>query len=184
MLTPAQIANSTGATLMRATNWLQSLCTAMTWYEITTPARQAAFLAQIGEESEHLEYTREIWGPTTEQRTYEGRKDLGNCQVGDGYKYRGASLIETTGRFNFCKTRDGLRLLLPDTPDFEVFPELLEAPKWAALASAWFWKEHGCNELADLGDFETITRHINGGLNGYGTRCSLWACAKEAIPAS
>ena len=57
--------------------------------QITTPARVAAFLAQLAHESCGFRYSEEIWGPTAAQRRYEGRRDLGNTQKGDGYRYRG-----------------------------------------------------------------------------------------------
>jgi putative chitinase len=181
MITPEQIANSTGSTLMRAANWCQSLNDAMTWFDINSPARVAAFLAQIGVESDHLEYVREIWGPTAAQRGYEGRADLGNAQPGDGYRFLGRGLIQITGRANAKAVRDGLAQTLCDIPDFEAHPDLLEAPRWAALSAGWYWAKHGCNDLADGGHFEHITRRINGGLNAEDKRLALWSCAKEAL---
>ncbi|WP_436261704.1 glycoside hydrolase family 19 protein, partial [Pseudomonas amygdali] len=65
------------------------LNTAMSKYQIVTPLRIAAFIAQVGHESGQLRYVREIWGPTPQQLGYEGRKDLGNTVPGDGSKYRG-----------------------------------------------------------------------------------------------
>ena len=180
MITPTQLANATGSTLMRAANWAQSIQDAMDYYDINTSQRQAAFLAQIGEESDHLEFTTELWGPTAEQRGYEGRADLGNVNVGDGYRYLGRGLIQITGHANYVAARIGMSDI-PGLPDFELRPDLLAAPRWAALSAAWFWKHHGCNELADADEFETITRRINGGLNGYDTRCALWSCAKDAL---
>jgi putative chitinase len=60
-------------------------------------------------------------------------------------------------------------------------PELLGEPALACRSAAWFWRAHGCNELADAGKFEAITKTINGGLNGYAERIGLWESAKEAI---
>ena len=181
MVTPDQIAKATGATLMWAQNWSGAINDAMIWYDIDSPARQAAFLAQIGEESGHLVFVREEWGPTPEQRTYEGRHDLGNVQPGDGYRFMGRGLIQITGRANYTLCRDGMASTLADVPDIVAQPQLLEVLRWAAMSAGWFWNEHDCNELADAGMFETITRRINGGLNGYDVRCALWSCAKEAL---
>lgn len=49
------------------------------------------------------------------------------------------------------------------------------------LSAAWFWQANGLNELADAGDFEAITRRINGGLNGLAERRALWAKFREAL---
>lgn len=148
---------------------------AMAKYEINTPARAAAFLAQVGHESGQLRYMREIWGPTQAQARYEGRADLGNIQPGDGKRFMGRGLIQITGRANYGKAGAALGLPLLEQP------ELLESPAYAALSAAWWWKDHGLNELADASKFETITRRINGGLNGQDDRKALWEKAKQVL---
>ncbi|OLF55425.1 glycoside hydrolase family 19 protein [Pseudomonas chlororaphis] len=154
-----------------------ALNAAMSHRQINTPKRMAAFLAQIGHESGQLRYVREIWGPTPAQIKYEGRADLGNTAVGDGFKYRGRGLIQVTGRNNYRQCSLGLfgdeRLL--------ALPELLEQPQWAAESAAWFWQHNGLNELADRDQFNSITRRINGGLNGLEDRLQLWARAREVL---
>lgn len=152
--------------------WCEPLQLAMDEYDINTPDRQAAFLAQIAHESGQLRYVRELWGPTPAQQTYEGRKDLGNTKPGDGYRYRGHGLIQVTGRHNHARVRDRLRAKFPDraVPDFEAEPEALMLREWAALSAADFWDDHGLNALADAGDFEAVTRRINGGTNGMDER--------------
>jgi putative chitinase len=62
-------------------------------------------------------------------------------------------------------------------------PELLEQPVYAALSAAWFWSSNGLNELADAGQFEAITRRINGGLNGQAERLKLLAKASAVLSA-
>lgn len=181
MLTAQQLSKAAGCSIMVAENWAPVLSDAAAVFAISTPARIAAFLAQIGHESGRLRYVREIWGPTPAQARYEGRADLGNTEPGDGYRFLGRGLIQTTGRANYARTRDGLRKFLPDVPDFEEQPKLLEAPRWAAYSAAWYWQAHGCNELADDDQFASITRRINGGLNGYDDRLALWGNAKEAL---
>lgn len=180
-VTPAQLAHAMGCSLPRATNWAPVLSEAMAVFAIDTPARQAAFLAQIGHESGRLAYVREIWGPTPAQLRYEGRADLGNVRPGDGFRYRGRGLIQTTGRFNYCATRDGLREYVPAVPDFEADPEKLEAPRWAALSAGWYWHSRQLNALADAGSFIRLTRAINGGTNGMDDRLALWDQAKTAL---
>lgn len=174
-MTPKQLAAAVMCPLSRAAQWIPHLEAAMAAYGINTSARQSAFLAQIGHESGHLIYIREIWGPTQAQAGYEGRADLGNTQPGDGYRYRGRGLIQITGRANYRRAGDALSLPL------EEHPELLELAANAAMSAAWYWQIRGLNELADAGDFERITRRINGGLNGEAERLALWSAAKEAL---
>jgi putative chitinase len=143
--------------------YLDPLNAACLEFEINTPARAAQFLAQVAWESEEFKYAREIWGPTATQKAYEGRKDLGNTQPGDGFKFRGGGLIETTGRYNFgvvSKALFGDPTVLQDNPD------KIGEPETACRSAAWYWQSHGCNELADSGNFTGITKKVNGGLNG------------------
>ena len=115
----------------------------MNRYGIVGTARVAAFIAQVGHESGQLRYVREIWGPTAQQLTYEGRADLGNTVKGDGSKYHGRGLIQITGRANYAACGEALGLDLINKP------ELLELPQHAAMSAAWFWSTKGLNTLAD-----------------------------------
>ena len=180
-LTTDVLIAGTGCSATKASAWLAPLQKACRLFDIDTPQRLAAFLAQIGHESGRLIYSREIWGPTAAQVRYEGRKDLGNVVQGDGKRFMGRGLIQTTGRDNYAATRDGLRKILPNVPDFEANPQLLETPEWAALSAAWYWHSKGLNNLADAGDFVGITRKINGGTNGLQDRNLLWGNAKKKL---
>lgn len=151
------------------------LNTAMNRYQIVGSKRVAAFIAQIGHESGQLKYVKEIWGPTAAQIRYEGRADLGNSQPGDGSKYRGRGLIQITGRANYKACGEALGLDLVNQP------ELLVKPQHACMSAAWFWATKGLNTLADEGKFETITRRINGGLNGLADRQMLYARALKVL---
>jgi putative chitinase len=199
MITSAQIAQIMACSPQRAARWDPYLNISMERFEINTPARAAAFLAQVGHESGRLVYVRELWNPATcpWQERYEGRADLGNTEAGDGFRFRGRGLIQITGRKNYA----ACSLALGNY--FVEHPELFEHPKYAALSAAWFWKigaglnlskralaalaghgmGHGCNlnDLADIGDFETITLCINGGLNGYADRLMLFNRAQIAL---
>lgn len=182
MMTTAQLCAATGSTPERAQRWLPHIVNACGRFGINTPARLAAFLAQIGHESGRLRYSREIWGPTPAQARYEGRKDLGNVRPGDGKRYLGRGLIQTTGRDNYAATTAGLRAM--GAPDFEASPELLELPEWAALSAAWYWHSRGLNALADQetdAAFLAITKKINGGTNGLADRRTLWDAARRAF---
>lgn len=174
-MTPKDLARATGARIDRATEWLPYIAAAMAEYSITTPARQAAFLAQIGHESGGLHWVVELWGPTEAQRRYEGRKDLGNTEPGDGFKFRGRGLIQTTGRANYAATGAALGVdLLAD-------PTLLATPELAARSAGWYWQSRGLNALADAGDFRRITLRINGGTNGMAERLALHEAAQAVL---
>ncbi len=146
-------------------------------YQITTPLRLAAFLAQVFHESGRLRYLREIWGPTVEQNRYWTKN--GNTNPADGKKYLGRGLIQTTGKDNYRKARDYLRRDVPDVPDFVARPELLEDPQWAALSAGAYWDRKGLNALADAGEFDEITQVVNGGQNGRDDRRALYAKARR-----
>jgi putative chitinase len=182
MITAGLLMRATGCTAAAAERFAAPLAAACDAYQITSPKRLAAFLAQIGHESGSLRFVSELWGPTPAQQRYEGRADLGNTQPGDGSRYRGRGLIQTTGRYNYARVRDRLRArLVPNVPDFEQEAEALEQPQWAALSAADYWGDRDLNTLADVGDFETITRKVNGGLNGYADRKARWARAQAAL---
>lgn len=184
-MTPDLLRTAVGCSPEAAARFADPLSAACAFYGITTPTRLAAFLAQIGHESSSLRYTRELWGPTPAQARYEGRADLGNTEPGDGERFKGHGLTQTTGRHNHARVRDRLRERFPhlDVPDFEADPEALSDPQWAAFSAADYWDDRGLNALADAGDFERITRKINGGLNGYADRLARWKRAREAFGA-
>lgn len=140
-------------------------------FGINTPLRMAHYLAQIAHESGELRYTREI----ASGRAYEGRKDLGNTQQGDGVKYKGRGLIQITGRANYQKYANYCGFDVVRTP------ELLERPLGAVKSSMWYWQTHGCNELADKNDLRGITKKINGGYNGILSRKEYLDRAKDAL---
>jgi putative chitinase len=161
--------------------FISALNSAMDGHDINTPKRSAAFLAQVGHESGQLHYVRELGGDQYLSKYDTGTlaARLGNTPAldGDGQKYRGRGLIQVTGRHNYRECSLGLfgdeRLLAS--------PELLEQPQWAAESAAWFWGQNGLNELADRDQFNSITRRINGGLNGLQDRLQLWARARAVL---
>lgn len=180
-VTPELLTAAVGCSPDRARLFAPLLEQACATYQINTPARFAAFIAQIGHESGSLRWLKEIWGPTPVQLRYEGRADLGNTQPGDGSKFRGRGLIQTTGRSNYARLRDRLQARGVDCPDFEERPEALEEPAWAVLSAADYWDMRGLNTVADVASFETITKRINGGFNGLEHRKKLWEQAKAAL---
>lgn len=166
---------------LKAGIFLPSINAALVRYEINNPKRAAAFLAQIAHESGELRYVRELGSAQYLSKYDTGTlaARLGNTLEadGDGQRYRGRGLIQITGRRNYLACSRALfgddRLLRQ--------PELLEQPQWAAESAAWFWQSNGLNELADKDQFTSITRRINGGLNGLEERLSLWARAKAVL---
>lgn len=169
------LARCTGARLDRAQRFAEPITSAMAEFGIDTPERQAAFLAQIGHESGGLHWTSEIWGPTAAQRRYEGRADLGNNQIGDGFKYRGRGLMQTTGRANYAAVSKALGV------DYIADPDRLAQPIDAARSAGYYWQSKNLNHWADNGDFLTLTKRINGGYNGLADRQILWAAGKAAM---
>jgi putative chitinase len=195
--------------LQRADEWTGALNAAMDRFEINSPQRAAAFLAQVAHESgelqrlvENLNYSAArlcaVWpnrfATVDAARPYERNperlanyvyaKRLGNgdSASGDGWRFRGRGLIQLTGRGNYrsCGTATGLPL--------EIDPQRLEAPEAAAVAAAQFWHSRGLNHLADDQnddndgeDFVSITKIINGGTAGLKSRQQYWARAKAAL---
>lgn len=163
----------------RAEVFIDPLNRAMAEFEINTPARQAAFLAQIAHESGSLRYVRELASGAAYD-TGRLAERLGNTPEDDddGERYRGRGLIQITGTANYsaCSTA-----LFGESQHLLDHPELLELPDLAAMSAGWFWKTRGLNELADAGDFLRITKRINGGINGMDDRLTHYARAQAVL---
>lgn len=175
-MTPETLSAAMSIPLARAQKWAPALTGAMESGQINTRLRQAAFLAQIGHESGSLVYVRELGGPSYFAK-YDGRKDLGNTQPGDGAKFCGRGLIQVTGRSNYRAASQALfgddRLLKN--------PEILESPEWAAKSAVWFWNTRNLNTLADADRFTDLTKKINGGTNGLDDRKARYWLALSVI---
>ena len=150
----------------------RALAQAMSEHGINTPNRAAMFIAQCAHESGGFVYTRELWGPTPVQRTYPHM--LGNRGMGDAFRYRGGGYIQLTGRSNYAAASRALGLPLLKKP------QLLNQHRYAAKVAAWWWQEHGLNQLASGGpdNFVRVTRTINGGINGLADRQAYYARAR------
>ena len=153
---------------------------------INTATRIAAFVATLALESggfrhvkENLNYSAEALQRTWPSRftsekakecehlpdkiaaiVYDGR--MGN-KPGEGFKYIGRGLIQTTGHDNYATCSD---YLYADSRLIH-HPELLESPRGAALSACWFWDRSKCNQLADIPDLKAVRRRVNGGLTGF-----------------
>jgi putative chitinase len=203
MLVTAEILQSIAPDLDddKAQELAAALNPASEWASITTPERQAAFLAQCAHESmgfsrltENLNYSAhgllktfsryftpeeaEDYAHQPERianRVYAGRYGNGDEDSGDGWRYRGRGIIQLTFLDNYLAAGEKLDLDLVNNPDQAAEP-------WAAAyTAAWYWNSRGLNRYADAGDFITITRRINGGLNGLEDRQMYWARAQEAL---
>ena len=171
--------------------WVESMNSVFPVYEINTPQRIAAFLAQCGHESggftvfeENLNYSAQglcnifkKYFPTLESaqpyarkpemianKVYANRMGNGPESSGDGYKYRGRGPIQLTGKANYTAFAKEM---------FENWQEVVENPDWvtwdkdfALMSAIWFWNKTGLNKEADIGDIKTMTRKINGGFIG------------------
>lgn len=159
------------ATRARAETYAPLLTATMQEFEIDTPKRKAAFIAQVGHESGSLKYTLEL----ADGSAYEGRKNLGNVEPGDGKRFKGRGLMQITGRANYeaCGRDLGLDLISN--------PELLEQPAHASRSAGWYWRTHNLNRFADWDQFGALTKAINGGYNGLDDRIQLWLAARKVF---
>lgn len=148
-------------------------------YGIDTPLRIEHFLAQCAHESDGFRVTEEYASGSA----YEGRKDLGNVQKGDGVRYKGRAVIQLTGRANYRAFTAWMRKVIPGCPDFEAQPELVATFPWAGWAAIYFWTAHNLNALADKDDLIKVTEVVNGGRNGLSSRSKYLARAKTAVGA-
>ena len=157
----------------RAQAMLPYLNDAMVNGGITTPLRQAAFLAQLAHESVGLTAFEEY----ASGAAYEGRSDLGNTQPGDGVRFKGRGPIQLTGRNNYRAAGQALGIDLENNPtraaDFDV----------GFRTAVWFWNSRGLSAAADARNFDYITYRINGGYNGKAARDSYYATAKQVLGA-
>lgn len=143
------------------------------------PILIAAFLSQIGVESAEFKYVKEIGGHNYLDKYDTGKlaERLGNTPEDDddGEKYCGRDWIELSGKKNYQLCGEFLGL------DLINHPELLELPEHRGKATAWFWIRNGLNNIA--GDVMSLTKRVNGGLNGYAERKAYYDRAKTVLGA-
>ena len=171
--------------------WEEPLAVTFLKYDINTPQRQAAFIGQCAHESgnfktleENLNYKPEslmkVWPsrfpdlPTAMKyahdpikianKVYANRMGNGTEESGEGSKYHGRGLVQLTGKENYERCGEALGVDLVNQPG------LLAQPMYACMSAGWFWNKKGLNALADSGDYETMTKRINGGLIGLDDR--------------
>ena len=130
---------------------------------VNTPLRIAAFFSQVIHESNAFKAVREY----ASGDAYEGRVSLGNIYPGDGRKFKGRGYIQITGRNNYSALS---LFMFNDRNVLLKTPDLLATPQFAMQSAFWFWTKESLNFLADKTFLKTITKRINGGLNGWDDR--------------
>ena len=186
-------------------NWYGALSQLLPDYEINTPQRIAAFIAQCAHESgefttlkENLNYRaptlRKIFPkyfPTDElanhyaslpnkqeaiaNKVYANRMGNGDEASGDGFRYCGRGLIQLTGKDNYTWFAASIGI----TPDEA--SEYLQTFEGAAQSACWFWESNNLNQWADKGDILTLTKRINGGTIGLDDRIKHYEHAKHIL---
>ncbi|WP_196140699.1 LysM peptidoglycan-binding domain-containing protein [Aliikangiella sp. G2MR2-5] len=183
--------------------YIEPLNRQMQKFKINTPLRCAHFLAQLAHESgcfnykeENLNYSAEAlqkvfnkYFPTEElaqqyarqpekiaSRVYANRMKNGDEASGDGWKYRGRGLIQLTGKDNYSRFTQTMKIDFVNNPDW-----VADNPDYSVAAACWFWCDKNLNKAADKDDLLNITKRINGGTNGLDDRKVYLTKAKAAL---
>jgi len=141
----------------------------------TTVNRVAMWCAQVGHESVGLKYMQEI----ASGAAYEGRKDLGNTQPGDGRRFKGHGPLQITGRANHAAVSKWAHSkgYVPTPTYFVDHPLELTGDRYGFMGVVWYWSSARprLNSYADAGDIVAATKAVNGGLNGLADRTARWS---------
>lgn len=182
--------------------WHTAICEICPEYEINTPKRLAAFIAQCAHESAGFKFLREnlnykaaslmkTWPryfPTMEiaqqyankpekiaNRAYANRMGNRDEASGDGWRYLGRGLIQLTGKENYQWFAASLEM------DVEDLPEYMSTFEGAVQSACFFWENTGLNKEADAGDIKTMTKKINGGYIGLEDRIKHYEHALHVL---
>jgi putative chitinase len=185
-------------------HWYEALALCLPDYDINTPQRVAAFIAQCAHESGGFKFLKEnlnykaasltkVWPkyfPTMEiaqqyankqemiaNRAYGGRMGNGPEASGDGWKFCGRGLIQLTGRSNYQAFADSIET------DVEEIPAYLGTFEGAVQSACWFWESNKLNQWADKNDILTLTKRINGGTLGLEDRIKHYNHALHVLGA-
>jgi len=182
-------------------HWCDALNKILPDYDVSTPQRVAAFLAQTAHESggysalhENLNYKAEslcrVWPShftaaiandyahnpeRIANRAYAGRMGNGDEASGDGWNFCGRGLLQVTGRVNYQAFADSVGMNITDVPAF------LQTFEGAVQSACWFWENNNLNAYADSGDFVTMTKKINGGTLGLDDRTARYRHAMQVF---
>ena len=185
-------------------NWYDAICQILPDYEINTPQRVAAFLAQCAHESAGFKFLKENLNykaaslrrvfpkyfpndalaaqyankpEMIANRVYGNRMGNGPEESGDGFRYCGRGLIQLTGKQNYSNFAESLEM------DVEDVPEYLATFEGAVQSACWFWETNNLNQWADKGDILTLTKRINGGTIGLEDRIKHYNHALHVLGA-
>jgi len=182
-------------------HWCDALNKILPDYDISTPQRVAAFLAQCAHESggftalhENLNYRPEtlckVWPHYFNEsnvnnyahqpekianRAYAGRMGNGDEASGDGWNYCGRGLIQLTGKNNYQAFADSIQT------DIGQIPAYLQTFEGAIQSACWFWENNNLNACADAGDILKMTKIINGGTLGLEDRTARYNHALQVL---
>jgi hypothetical protein len=151
------------------TNWPLLSAALRNYCDDSRPTVIAA-IATVGVETGSFAPIKERGGPAYFTKLYEGRKDLGNCEPGDGAKYCGRGFVQITGRWDYKHFGAELGV------DLEADPQRALDPAIGAGILALFFRERRIPAAAAAGNWEKVRRLVNGGLNG-------WADFKQYVDA-
>jgi putative chitinase len=187
-----------------ADHWTTVLEQLLPDYEINTPKRIAAFIAQCAHESggfrflkENLNYkaesllkvfpkyfpdmaTAKAYEKKPEKianRVYANRMGNGNEASGDGWRYCGRGLIQLTGKDNYSWFAGSIQVSVEEAAEY------LQTFEGAAQSACWFWETNNLNKEADAGDIKLMTRKINGGFIGLDDRIKHYKHALHVLGA-
>jgi putative chitinase len=190
--------------ITHADHWIEAFDQLLPDYEINTPKRIAAFIAQCAHESggfrflkENLNYKAESLMKTFPKyfsdrdtanayakqpvkianRVYASRMGNGDEASGDGYKYCGRGLIQLTGKTNYEWFAASLEISPAEASEY------LETFEGAAQSACWFWESNNLNVEADAGDIKKMTKKINGGYIGLDDRVKHYEHALHILGA-
>ena len=190
--------------ITHADHWIEAFDQLLPDYEINTPKRIAAFIAQCAHESggfrflkENLNYKAESLMKTFPKyfsdrdtanayakqpakianRVYANRMGNGDEASGDGYKYCGRGLIQLTGKSNYSWFAASLEISPEEASAY------LETFEGAAQSACWFWESNNLNVEADAGDIKKMTKKINGGYIGLDDRIKHYEHALHILGA-
>jgi predicted chitinase len=136
---------------------LDSLNKFLPAYEINTHKRVSAFLSCCGVETDYFKTTEEY----ASGADYEGRKDLGNTQKGDGRRFKGRGIIQTTGRGNYTELQETVGVALG--LDFVKDPALLNVVEVAVESACFYWRARDLNKYADAKKIKNLNAKVNRG---------------------
>ena len=204
-MTPETIAAAIRACAQQAdaASWSAALFADMTSSGIVTAKRLAMFIGQVSVESqgftrlsEDMTYThptalRSVWpdkfpigfDPTPylnnpehlADYVYGDRADLGNTEPGDGWRFRGAGLIQLTGRWWFSQFGAAVGMTAEAAVDWA------RTPEGAARSACWYWTRKGINRAADNWVVTDATLAINPALRGIDARITACNRALAAL---